>query len=63
MGFPFNPPPDFFLRCNARDTILICMFKMLELFSYLLITAFFGNKKIDFETFTQQSALFLNVYT
>ena len=57
-GFPFNLAPDFFLRLNTRNTILICMFKMLEFFSYLLITALFSNKKNVFQTFSQQSTIF-----
>ena len=56
MGFPLKIAPDFFLRWNARIIILNDIF-----FIYLLITALFGNKRIVFETFTQQSTFFLQI--
>lgn len=53
MSFPFNLAPDFFLRWNARNTILVCMFKMLE---------FFFSISIDNRPFRQQEKRFGNLY-
>ena len=48
MRFSFNLAPDFFLRWNARNIILIACFNCCIFFSYLSITAYFGNNKKSF---------------